>query len=176
ARIPLPRGQYKTPAAKRQFFSQVLERVRALPGVVTAAAASSLPPFGGLRTEFDVPGKDHAETWNGLFQLCSADYFATLRIRQLRGRLLTEQDVDEGRKVAVVSQLLADRFFGTDDPIRGTITLKTLATPPSQHARAVPGVPGRGPAFRGRRCRRPRQEPGDPGPAAARGLRPVHDH
>jgi putative ABC transport system permease protein len=130
ARIPLPRGQYKTPAAKRLFFSQVLERVRALPGVVTAAAASSLPPFGGLRTEFDVPGKDHAETWNGLFQLCSADYFATLGIRQLRGRLLTEQDVDEGRKVAVVSQLLADRFFGTDDPIGRTITLKTLATLP----------------------------------------------
>src|SRR5262249_32495854 len=49
ARVPLPRGQYETAELKRQFFSQVLTRVRALPGVASAAVVSSLPPYGGIR-------------------------------------------------------------------------------------------------------------------------------
>jgi putative ABC transport system permease protein len=130
ARLPLPRGQYTTAAAKRQFFSQVIERVRALPGVVSAAATTSLPPYGGPRSEVDVPGREHAETWRAIFQLCSADYFKTLGLRHLRGRLLDERDVDEGRKVAVVSQLFVDQYFGTDDPLGRTITLRALATQP----------------------------------------------
>ncbi len=128
ARVPLPRGQYTTAAAKRQFFSQVMERVRSLPGVVSAAATTTIPPYGGPRSEVDVPGREHAETWRAVLALVSADYFKTLRLRQLRGRLLTEQDVDEGRKVAVVSQLFVDQYFGTEDPLGRTITLQSLAT------------------------------------------------
>jgi putative ABC transport system permease protein len=130
ARLPLPRGAYATAAAKRQFFSQVIQRVQSLPGVVAVAATTSLPPFGGPRSEIDVPGREHSETWRVIFQLVSADYFRTLGMRQLRGRLLTAVDVDEGRKVAVVSQLFVDRFFGTEDPIGRTIALPTLATHP----------------------------------------------
>jgi putative ABC transport system permease protein len=130
ARLPLPRGPYATAAAKRQFFSQVIERVQSLPGVVAVAATTSLPPFGGPGSEVDVPGREHTETWRAIFQLVSADYFKTLGMRQLRGRLLTAADVDEGRKVAVVSQLFVDRFFGMEDPIGRTITLPTLGTHP----------------------------------------------
>ncbi len=129
-RVPLPRGPYQTAAARRQFFEQVLSRVQALPGVVTVTATSSLPPFFGVGTEVDVPGRAHEETWRAIFQLCSEGYFPTLELRLLRGRLLTEQEVDEGRKVAVVNQLLVERFFGQEDPIGRTITLKNMATHP----------------------------------------------
>jgi len=59
----------------------VLTRVRALPGVVTAAAASSLPPYGGFRSEIDVPGRTHDQRWQAIYQLCSEDYFAALGLR-----------------------------------------------------------------------------------------------
>jgi len=131
ARVPLPRGQYLTPAAKRQFFDQVLTRVRALPGVVTAAAASSLPPYGGIRTEVDVPGRVHEQRWQAIFQLCSEGYFSTLGLRTLRGRLLSETDVHDGRKVTVVNKTLVDRYFGDDNPIGRQIEFKELATLPA---------------------------------------------
>src|SRR5437660_8646469 len=44
-RLPLPKGQYKTAAAKQRFFRQLLPRLQALPGVVATTETTSLPPF-----------------------------------------------------------------------------------------------------------------------------------
>jgi putative ABC transport system permease protein len=60
-RLPLPRGQYDTAEAKKQFFEQLLPRIEALPGVVAATATSTLPPYGGIRSEVDIPGKPQEE-------------------------------------------------------------------------------------------------------------------
>ena len=85
ARLPLPKGQYTTAAAKQQFFRSLLERVSALPGVISATETSSLPPYGGIGSEIEISGKTHTEKWEGIFQLVSEGYFRTLGIRQLRG-------------------------------------------------------------------------------------------
>jgi len=128
ARLPLPRGQYTTVAAKQQFFRSLLERVSALPGVVSATETSTLPPYGGIRTEIDISGKTHTEAWQAIFQLVSEGYFRTLCIRQLRGRTLSEVEVNDARKVAVINETLARKYFGEDDPIGRSLTLKMLAT------------------------------------------------
>jgi putative ABC transport system permease protein len=131
ARIPLPRGQYTTVAAKQQFFRSLLERISSLPGVISASESSTLPPYGGIRTELDISGKTHTDKWEGIFQLVSQDYFRTLGIRLLRGRTLSEVEVNDGRKVAVINQTLARKYFGQDDPIGQSLTLKMLATQPT---------------------------------------------
>ena len=128
ARLPLPRNQYRSAEEKRQFFRQVLDRVEALPGVVSATVTSSLPPYGGIRSEIEVAGKSHPERWETIYQLVSEGYFETLRLRLRRGRLLSPEDLAGSRKVAVVNQTLVDRYFGGDDPIGRTIELKHLAT------------------------------------------------
>ena len=128
ARIPLPRGQYTTVAAKQQFFRLLLERVSALPGVTSATETSTLPPYGGISTEIEISGKTHTDTWQAIFQLVSEGYFRTLGIRQLRGRTLSEVEVNDGRKVAVINETLARKYFGQDDPIGRSVTLKRLAT------------------------------------------------
>jgi putative ABC transport system permease protein len=128
ARIPLPKGQYTTAAAKQQFFRSLLERVSALPGVISATETSTLPPYGGIGTEIDISGKTHTEKWEGIFQLVSEGYFRTLGIRQLRGRALSEVEVNDARKVAVINQTLSKKYFGDEDPIGKSLTLKMLAT------------------------------------------------
>jgi putative ABC transport system permease protein len=128
ARLPFPRGQYKTAEAKRQFFRPLLQRLYALPGVVAATETSTLPPYGGIRTEVEVPGKTHTEKWEAIFQLCSEGYFPTLGIRLLRGRPLSEAEVNDARKVAVVNQTLVKKFFGQEDPIGRRIKLNMLET------------------------------------------------
>jgi predicted permease len=104
--------------------------VTALPGVAAATETSTLPPYGGIPSEVTVPGKTHAETWNSIFQLCSEGYFPTLGIRLLRGRLLTESDVESARHVIVVNQTLARNFFGKEDPIGKSIKFNLLDTMP----------------------------------------------
>ena len=130
ARVPLPRGAYAAPAAKQQYFDQLLGRVRALPGVVSASVASTVPPFGGIRSEVDAPGRASGERWEALYQLCTEGYFETLGLKLRRGRLLTGVDVAGARQVAVVNETLGRRFFGTDDPVGRTIELKMLRTLP----------------------------------------------
>ena len=117
ARLPLPKGRYETAAQKKLFFSQVLQRVSALPGVIAATETSSLPPYGGPESDVVIPGKTHSEHWDTMFQLCSEGYFKTMGRHLLRGRLLSETDVDSARPVAVVNETLARTYFGKDDPI-----------------------------------------------------------
>jgi len=129
-RLPLPREQYKTAAAKQHFFRELLARLYALPGVVAATETSTLPPYGGIPSEVDVPGKTHSDKWNAIFQLCSEGYFPTVGIRMLRGRLLSEADVNDARKVAVVNQTLVKKYFGKEDPIGRQIRLNMLESVP----------------------------------------------
>ena len=117
ARLPLPKGRYETAAQKKLFFSQVLQRVSALPGVIAATETSSLPPYGGPESDVVIPGKTHSEKWDTIFQLCSEGYFKTMGRHLLHGRLLSETDVDSARPVAVVNETLARTYFGKADPI-----------------------------------------------------------
>jgi len=127
ARLPLPRGQYETAAAKNQFFRTVLARLGALPGVVAVTETTTLPPYGGITSDIEIPGKTRtAERWESMVQLVSEGYFPTLGLRLVRGRLLTPAEVDGGRRVAVVNQTLVTRFFGPEDPIGRLIKFNEL--------------------------------------------------
>ncbi len=126
ARTPLPKGQYETAEQKKIFFGQVLQRVTALPGVIAATETSSLPPYGGPESDVAIPGKTHSDPWRAMFQLCSEGYFQTMGRHLLRGRLLTESDVDAARPVAVVNETLAKTYFGKEDPIGQKIKFNML--------------------------------------------------
>jgi putative ABC transport system permease protein len=130
ARLPFPRGTYKTAVEKQRFFQQLLPRLHALPGVVAATETSTLPPYGGIGTPLEIPGKTHTEEWRGLFQLVSEGYAPTLGLRVTRGRMLSADDVSGARKVAVVNQTLVKKYFGAEDPIGRQVKLSMLETLP----------------------------------------------
>ncbi|MBV8818965.1 MAG: ABC transporter permease, partial [Acidobacteriaceae bacterium] len=130
ARIPLPEGQYKTVEQKRQFFRELLARLESKPGIVAATETSTLPPYGGWGTDIDIPGKTHAEKWNALGQLVSEHYNTTLGFRMLRGRFLNAVEVNEARRVTVINQALAKKYFGSDNPIGQHLTFNALKVVP----------------------------------------------
>jgi putative ABC transport system permease protein len=144
ARLPFPAGTYRTAAKKQRFFQTLLPRLHALPGVVAATETSSLPPYGGMGTDIDIPGKTHTEQWRGLYQLVSEGYARTLGLRVVRGRMLTDVEVVAARKVAVVNQTLVTRYFGGEDPLGRSITFPIpaeapdAASPPPRDAQEHP--------------------------------------
>jgi putative ABC transport system permease protein len=129
ARLPFPKGQYQTAVEKQRFFSQLLLRVKALPGVVDVTETASLPPYGGIGTEIEIPGKTHTEKWQAQFSLVSEGYFRVMSAKLRRGRFLEEADVAGARKMAVVNQTLVDKWFGYEDPIGRQIQIQRLAPP-----------------------------------------------
>ena len=162
-RLSLPRGQYAAGPDKARFLDEVVRRIEATPGVVSAATTSSMPIFGGVQSQVDVPGRTHVERWDALVHIASEHYPRTLGLRLRHGRLIEESDVAAARQAAVVNRTLALRYFGEESPIGRTIELKALATPwLESHVR--------GGGRRGRLA-----QPGRPGAALAGGLRSALD-
>ncbi|HEY3837229.1 MAG TPA: ABC transporter permease [Bryobacteraceae bacterium] len=128
ARLPLPKGVYDDAAGKQRFFRPLLARLSALPGVVAATETSTLPPYGGIRSDVEIPGKTHSEKWQTIFQLTSEGYAPTLGVRLLRGRLLNEGDINGVRKYAVVNQTFVQKFIGAEDPLGKQMKLSFLET------------------------------------------------
>jgi putative ABC transport system permease protein len=108
---------YKTAAKKKLFYDQVLQRVKALPGVISATESLSMPPLGGDGGEITFWGKPNSQHWSSAVDLCGEAYFQTLGLRLVRGRLLSETDIDSSRLVAVVNEAFARAYFGSENPL-----------------------------------------------------------
>jgi len=126
ARLPLPVDRYKTAAQVTGFYRPLLQRLKALPGVVEATETSTLPPYGGIPSDIEIPGKTHADKWNAMFQLCSQGYFPVLKIQFVDGRPFTEAEVNGAQKLAVVNQTFVRKYLGNDNPIGKQIRIAQL--------------------------------------------------
>jgi len=104
-------------AQERAFIERVVERVKPLPGVVSAAAATSVP-FRGVDyyAGFDIVGKP-AGRYGARFRVVSKDYFRTMGVRLLKGRTFTEQDTLQSGKVVVVTEEFVREYFPNELPL-----------------------------------------------------------
>lgn len=127
ARLPLPVERYKTSDQLVGFYRPLLQRLKALPGVVEVTETSTLPPYGGIGSEIEIAGKSHQEKWNAMFQLCSEGYFPVLKIQFLDGRAFTEAEVNGKRKLAVVNQTFVKKYLPGENPIGRQVRIAQLA-------------------------------------------------
>src|SRR5258708_29089333 len=128
--MPLPPERYKTATQLASFFRPLITRLKSTPGVESASAMSSIPAYGGIRSEVHISGKTHTEKWETIFQLCSQDHFSLLRIPLLDGRSFLDDEVNDGRKVARVNKHLPHPPFRQQNTLRKPIHLETLKTFP----------------------------------------------
>ena len=136
-------GRLTTAAATRQYFDQVLEAVRALPGVTAAGSIHHLPMSGySWQTAVDVEGRvraaGEAPTRPGM-RIINGDYFEAMGIGLVSGRRFTAQDVAGNERVVLVNQSLARRLFPHEEPVGRRISGGN--TPQGEFARIV-GVVG----------------------------------
>jgi predicted permease len=111
------------PASERgAHVTEVLDRLAALPGVISASASRMTPMHtAGTYRGLALAGLPNTPDARGVFaNEVSAQYFQTLGIRILRGRTFTDQDVAPGRRVAVINDRTARYVFGGADPIGQT--------------------------------------------------------
>jgi putative ABC transport system permease protein len=123
AQLPLPDREFRNAQQRKQFMQQVLARVSQLPGVLAAGESTSTPPHNAGTADFTIPGKTHSENWSTAIDLVDDGYFHALNVPLLRGRLITDEDVEGSRYVAVVNGAFARKFFGQDDPLGQAIQL-----------------------------------------------------
>jgi putative ABC transport system permease protein len=100
------------------FFDQLQQNVRNLPGVKAVAVSNGLP-FGTANfPTFLIEGRPETESKpSGIRYTVSPGYFQTMGIALVKGRLFTAEDTRESQPVIVIDEVLAQRYFPDEDPI-----------------------------------------------------------
>ena len=126
-RTALPRDEYGITAKRVQYYERVLEPLRAVPGVKTAAFATGLPMSmrGGIWSA-TVPGEEPARDRDNAVSLryVTPEFFATLGIQIRRGRDVAASDGARALPVAVVSESFVRRHWRGEDPIGRHFTIQ----------------------------------------------------
>jgi putative ABC transport system permease protein len=133
-RVPLDAKRYDTAESRGRFFTDLLDRMRAVPGVSSAAVTVTRPPFAGRGSSLTVPGQN-ADTSRGVaVNEASPDYFRLVNTTLLSGRKFTDQEVTLRRRLGVVNETFVKRYHPNGDPIGRVINLKYLSQPPLSEA------------------------------------------
>ncbi len=126
AQVDLPEARYGEPREIVAFFDRALERVRALPGVVSAGVISSAPfSMSSSSGSYSIEGYTPAEgesAPHALIRVVDDGYFATVGIPVLQGRGFTRFDRADSPAVAVVDRRLVDKYFQGKDPLAGRLS------------------------------------------------------
>ncbi|RPI57060.1 MAG: ABC transporter permease [Acidobacteria bacterium] len=132
-RMSLPASQYPDPARRVSFYRELIDKIRAVPGVQAAAAMSGLPPSRDVNandTEFiGVPTPPAGPIHNvDYYQQVTVDYLATMGIPVLEGRGFTGTDA-AGGAVVLVNETLAKRFYPSQSPLGRVVKPSTGGEP-----------------------------------------------
>ncbi len=119
--VSLPEARYKEPVQQVAFLEQLIERVRAVPGVQAAGLASVAPGEGWngdhAMTVVEHPPLRSNEVPDLLVRGAEPGYFAAIQLPLLRGRIFTRDERLERAHVVVISQSAARVLFPNEDPI-----------------------------------------------------------
>jgi len=127
-RTSLPGSRYPEGQPRVQMLGQVLDHMKSLPGVQSAAAVLSLPLGGDT---FNV-GRGYIregrpatpeESANAMYLVATPDYFRTLQIPILAGRPFNDQDNDKAPMVLIVNETMARRLWPGESPLGRHITV-----------------------------------------------------
>lgn len=115
--ITLPSKSYSTRDECAAAFRQIEQRVRAIPGVVSATFSGDALIGGDTSTtSFDSPGEPKGQN-TAWVNVVGDEFFRTMGIPLLEGRDFSEQDTATSPRVAIVNEELARQFFPGRDPI-----------------------------------------------------------
>jgi putative ABC transport system permease protein len=127
--ISLPAAKYPDRLHQRTFFQQLLERVRALPGVESAALSDYLPVQGSSKAPFNIEGRPPAAL-NALplayLMEVSPGFFNTLQARLVKGHEFDPNATLQSPPVTVINEAMARQYFAGQDPVGKGLMLGPL--------------------------------------------------
>jgi len=119
--IVLPRAKYGTPGQIQNFFSELLARVRALPGVESVGATMAVPSLGPQSPPFFAiagrPPQPPGQGLNSGINAATSGYFETLKIPLVKGRLFSNTDNGATLPMVVINETMQRQFWPNEDPI-----------------------------------------------------------
>jgi putative ABC transport system permease protein len=129
--LPVPEGRLDGPEKIDAFYRQLLDRIRAVPGVRSASVSATLPMegYGFSYSKFDVVGRPTstgAERPAALLNIASPGYLETFGIALMKGRGLSDRDRAGSARVALVNEAFVKRFLPNVEPVGQRLAMEQL--------------------------------------------------
>ena len=121
--VALSSQKYMTTAESWRLQQQVIERLQAIPGVVSAASVPGLPLDRGLNHNINVAGRPELDGLFVEYRAISPEYFATLGVPLLRGRSVSNSDAQKTAPVMVVNETLARRLSDSGEAVGQQVSI-----------------------------------------------------
>jgi putative ABC transport system permease protein len=129
AEVQIPRTRYPDPSDRTLFFSTLLEELRALPGVQSAAVTSHLP-IGDFGNIYRAQAQGSARDPQRIFlRSVFPGYFETLEIPILSGRDFDPEDQEGSPWIVILGSTAAERLFPDEDPVGKVVELPFSPNP-----------------------------------------------
>jgi putative ABC transport system permease protein len=139
--LPTPIDRFTHPEQITAFYLQLLEKINALPGIVSTAVSTGMPIAGtNFGMPFSIAGQpvgDLSSRPGAGFTMVTPEYFRTFGINISMGRSFTEQDVAGGVPVAIVNETFVKKYLANVDPLKQRLSVEQL----------IPGATRLGPAI-----------------------------
>jgi len=135
ATVDLPRNRYPDAASQARFYERLLDDVRALPGVASAGLVNNMPFSGNDGSQsYLVEGHDlrSGAIPHGYSQMVDEDFFRTMQIPLLQGRSFGAGDTAKAQPVAIVDEILAQKYFPGQDAVGKRVSVDFDAADPAK--------------------------------------------
>jgi predicted permease len=121
AQVALPATRYATAAARLGFWNQLVDRVRAVPGVSSVGLTTNVPFNGSVSSgSYSIVGRTLAPgeaAPHGRQEVIAGDYFNAMEIPLIKGRTFVSTDVASAQQVCIIDAYLVKKYFSDRDPI-----------------------------------------------------------
>ena len=121
AQIALPATRYATAPSRVAFWNRLIERARIIPGVESAGLTTNVP-FNGMvgSGSYTIAGRTLAPgeaVPHGRQEIAGGDYFRTMRIPLIDGRVFAITDTVDSQPVCVIDEYLVKKYFSDRSPL-----------------------------------------------------------
>jgi putative ABC transport system permease protein len=129
--IPIRDDAHTTWADRARFYTELRDKIAAIPGVVSAGiSTNATPPNSGSRQPIEILGKPASQAQEAEVELVGPEYFATLQIPILSGRLWDQSEIARGATLVLVNQSFVRHYLSGGSIAGHSVRLPQFATLP----------------------------------------------
>jgi putative ABC transport system permease protein len=140
--FPISEDAHTTWADRTRFFTQLRDKIALMPGVLSAGVSTNAtPPNSGWRQPIEILGKPASQSQEARLQFVGSEYFTTLQIPVLSGRLWDQSEIARGATLVLVNQSFVRHYLSDGETATHSVRMPQFATLPPT-AQAANGATG----------------------------------
>ncbi|MGA8668863.1 MAG: ADOP family duplicated permease, partial [Terracidiphilus sp.] len=129
--IPIRDDAHTTWADRALFYTELHDKIAAMPGVLAAGiSTNATPPDSGWRQPVEILGKPASQAQEAHVEFVGPEYFATLQIPFISGRLWDHSEIARGAALVLVNQSFVRHYLSDGDAARHSVRVPQFATLP----------------------------------------------